>query len=133
MKNEPAKTFQDLVVWQKAHQLVLAVYRFSEGFPKREMYGLTAQLRRSAISVPANIAEGFKKRSKADKARFMNIAQGSLEESHYYLILAKDLEYGDSEGLVSQLEEVGRLLGGYSGSILNSASCLPNSKRGSKS
>jgi four helix bundle protein len=66
----PARTFQDLIVWQKAHQFVLSVYRLTEGFPRREIYGLTSQLRRAAISVPANIAEGFRKRGKADKARF---------------------------------------------------------------
>ncbi len=64
MKRKPAKTFQDLVVWQKAHQLVLSVYRFSKDFPKSEIYGLTSQIRRSAISIPANIAEGFKKKVK---------------------------------------------------------------------
>ncbi len=85
MKRLPAKSFEDLIVWQKAHQLVLAVYRMSEGFPKSEVYGLTAQLRRATVSIPANIAEGFKKRTKADKARFLNIAQGSLEECRYYL------------------------------------------------
>ena len=110
MNRIPAKSFQDLIVWQKAHKFVLSTYRFSEEFPKTEMYGLTSQLRRAAISIPANIAEGFKKKTKADKARFMNIAQGSLEECRYYLILAKDLEYGDSRGLTSQLEEVSKLL-----------------------
>lgn len=83
-----AQTFEDLLVWQKAHAWVLGVYRFSEGFPKQEMFGLTSQLRRAAVSVPANIAEGFRKRGDADKARFYNIAQGSLEECRYYLILA---------------------------------------------
>ena len=88
MKREPARTFQDLVVWQKAHQFVLDVYKLTRQFPADERFGLIAQLRRSAVSIPANIAEGFKKRSKSDKVRFMNIAQGSLEESLYYLILA---------------------------------------------
>ncbi len=58
----PARSFEDLIVWQKAHQLVLGVYRFTESFPKHEMYGLRSQLRRAAVSIPANIAEGFKKR-----------------------------------------------------------------------
>jgi four helix bundle protein len=74
LKRQPAKNFQDLIIRQKAHQFVLSIYRLSEGFPKREIYGLTSQLRRAAISIPANIAEGFKKKSKADKTRFMNIA-----------------------------------------------------------
>ncbi len=75
-----SKTFQDVEVWQRAHKWVLAVYRLTEGFPKQEMFGLTSQLRRAAVSVPANFAEGFKKVGIADKLRFCNIAQGSLEE-----------------------------------------------------
>lgn len=122
MKREAAKSFQDLIVWQKAHQWVLLVYHFSDCFPKREIYGLTSQLRRAAVSIPANIAEGFKKKGKADKVRFMNIAQGSLEESRYYLILAKDLGYGNSLQLITQLEEVSKLLEAYSTAILNSDS-----------
>lgn len=119
---KPAKTFQDLVVWQKAHQFVLEAYRLTKEFPKPEIYGLSSQFRRSSVSIPANIAEGFKKRGKADKARFMNIAQGSLEESRYYLILAMDLGYCDSSRLLLQIEEVSKLLGAYHNSILNSAS-----------
>lgn len=118
MKRAPSKSFQDLIVWQKAYQFVLSIYRFSETFPKKEMYGLTSQLRRSAISIPANIAEGFKKKTKPDKVRFMNISQGSLEECRYYLILSKDLGYGNNTGLVSQLEEVSKLLEAYSTAIL---------------
>ena len=117
MRN-PAKSFQDLIVWQKAHQFVLDIYRFTKPFPADERFGLTSQIRRAAVSVPANIAEGFPKRSKIDKARFFNIAQGSLEEVHYYLILAKDLGYGDSASLVKSYDEVGRLLNGYITAIL---------------
>jgi len=83
-----------LVVWQKAHLFVLAVYRLTAGFPKQETYGLTSQMRRAAVSIAANIAEGFRRRGKADKARFMNIAEGSIEECRYYLILASDLGMG---------------------------------------
>lgn len=116
----PAKSFADLIVWQKAHQFVLGVYRFTETFPQKEIYGLTSQFRRAAISIPANIAEGFKKRGRADKARFLNIAQGSLEECRYYLILAKDLNYGDASALRSQLEETSKLLEAYASKILAS-------------
>jgi four helix bundle protein len=84
----------DLLVWRKAHELVLAVYSFTATFPKEERYGLVLQIRRAAVSVPANIAEGFRRRGKADKARYMNMAEASLEESRYYLILAHDLGYG---------------------------------------
>jgi four helix bundle protein len=122
VKRQPAKCFQDLIVWQKAHQFVLSGYHYSEIFPKAEIYGLTSQFRRAAISVPANIAEGFKKRTKVEKARFMNIAQGSLEECRYYLILARDLNYGDSSALMSQLEEVSKLLDAYSCAILTPGS-----------
>ena len=117
-----AKTFRDLVVWGKAHEFVLSVYRFTAAFPKQETYGLASQMRRAAVSIPANIAEGFGKRGKADKARFMNIAEGSLEESRYYLILAEDLGYGSSAPPTKSLEEVSRLLGAYTRAILASAS-----------
>ncbi len=122
MVRAPAKSFQDLIVWQKAHQFVLATYRYSQGFPKTETYGLTSQLRRAAISIPANVAEGFKRKTKADKARLMNIAQGSLEECQYYLILAQDLGYGDSTSLKVQLTEVSKLLNAYIQSLLTSPS-----------
>ncbi len=120
MTRPPARTFQDLIVWQKAHQFVLAVYRYTTTFPRSETYGLTAQLRRAAISIAANIAEGFKKKGKADKARFMNISQGSVEECRYYLILSKDLDYGDSSALMTQLEEVSKLLEAYASAIVSS-------------
>jgi four helix bundle protein len=87
----PAKSFEDLIVWQRAHRLVLEVYRVTGTFPRHETYGLVAQLQRAAVSVPANVAEGFRRRGKADKLRFLNIAQGSLAESRYYLLLAQDL------------------------------------------
>ena len=118
MKREPAKSFQDLIVWQKAHQFVFSIYRISKSFPANELYGLTSQARRAAVSIPANIAEGFKKKTKPDKARFLNIAQASLEECRYYLILAKDLGYGDTSQLMAQLEETSKLLEGYLSSIL---------------
>ncbi len=118
----PAKSFRDLIVWQKAHQLVLSVYRYSNSFPKEEIYGLTSQLRRAVVSVAANIAEGFKKSSKVDKKRFMNTAQSSLEECRYYLILSKDLDYGDTSTLMGQLEEVSKLLEAYCRSILTPGS-----------
>ena len=122
MKREPAKDFQDLIVWQRAHQFVLSTYRYSESFPKSELYGLTSQARRAAVSIPANIAEGFKKKTKPDKIRFLNIAQGSLEECRYYLILSRDLGYEDTTQLMTQLIEVSKLLQSYLSSILRSFS-----------
>jgi four helix bundle protein len=116
-----ARTFRDLIVWQKAHKFALSVYRFTEGFPGHEVYGLSAQFRRAAVSVAANIAEGFRKSGRLDKIRFMKTAQGSLEECRYYLILSQDLGYGSMpEGEVA-LEEVSRLLEGYLRGIKNSA------------
>jgi four helix bundle protein len=106
------------VVWQKAHEFVLAVYRLSDKFPQREIYGLTSRFRRAAVSIPANIAEGFRKRGRSDKARFMNIAQGSLEECRYYLILAHDLGYGGGQEALAQLEEVSKLLESYCSALL---------------
>jgi four helix bundle protein len=112
--------FQQLDVWQKAHRAVLAVYRVTGAFPREELYGLTSQLRRAMVSVPANIAEGFSRRGKADKVRFYNIAEGSLEESRYYLILARDLGFADTEHLMANLDEVGKMLRAYSGAISTS-------------
>ena len=96
------------------------VYTLSAAFPRTELYGLTSQLRRAAVSVPANIAEGFRKRGKSDKVRFLNIAEGSLEECRYYLILVRDLKYGDTALPIVKATEVSKLLDAYSRSILES-------------
>lgn len=117
---EPAKTFQDLIVWRKAHEFVLAVYEYTNSFPKTELYGLTSQFRRAAISIAANTAEGFKKKGTKDKTRFLNIAHGSLEECRYYLILSNDLAYGKNKHLDSKLQETSKLLDAYSKANLNS-------------
>jgi len=114
----PAKSFKDLIVWQKTHEFVLEVYKTTAPFPKHEIYGLSSQMRRAAVSIAANIAEGFRKRGKADKARFLNTAEGSAEESHYYLLLAQDLHYADTAALLKLFDEVGRLLNAYSRAIL---------------
>ena len=117
-----AKTFRDLVVWRKAHAFVIAVYRLTSSFPRSETYGLAQQMRRAAVSIAANIAEGFKRRGKTDKARFMNMAEGSLEESRYYLILTQDLGYGQTDVQMNMLEEASRLLNAYAQAILASGS-----------
>jgi four helix bundle protein len=114
---QAARHFQDLIVWQKAHKFVLTTYKVTSNFPKSEIYGLTSQLRRAAVSIPANIVEGFKKAGKADKSRFLNIAQGSLEESRYYLLLAQDLDYCDCSDILKQVEEVSKLLDAYNRTI----------------
>lgn len=119
MSRPPAKNFQELIVWQKAHAFVLGVYKLTREFPRDECYGLTSQFRRASVSIPANIAEGFKKRGQADTARFYNIAQGSLEECRYYLILTRDLGYGETLQLQQLLDEVGRLLASYCRAVLS--------------
>jgi four helix bundle protein len=115
-----ARNFRDLAVWRKAHEFALAIYALTGSFPKHETYGLSQQLRRAAVSVPANIAEGFRKRGKADKARYMNIAEGSLEESTYYLILAQDLGYANTNELAEAAAEVSHMLQAYANAILAS-------------
>ena len=117
-----AQSFRDLVVRQKAHQFVLAAYRLTESFPDREKFGLSHQMHRAAVSIPANIAEGVGKRSQAEKARFLNIAEGSLEECRYYLILTHDLGYDQTDSLTAMLEETSRLLNAYTRAILASDS-----------
>jgi four helix bundle protein len=87
------KGFRKLLVWQKAHQLVLLVYKLTENFPKHEMFGLKSQLQRAMVSVPANVAEGYAAGGKGQFKRYLDIAQGSLAEAEYYLILAQDLTY----------------------------------------
>ena len=107
----PLERFEDLVVWQRAHELTLGVYRLTSGFPREEKFGLVSQMRRAAVSVPANITEGFKKRGCKDKANSYNIAQGSLEELRYYYILARDLGYmTEPVAPTSAFDEIGRML-----------------------
>ena len=114
-----AKCFEDLVVWQKMHALVLAIYTITRSFPEDERFGLTAQIRRSATSVAANIAEGFGKESDRDKCRYYNIAQSSLDETRYFLILTMDLGFSDTRELLSSANEIGRMLRAYRNTILD--------------
>ena len=117
--------FENIVAWQKAHKFVLNVYEATKHFPDEERFGLTSQFRRAAISIEANIAEGYKKLGKADKLRFMNIAQGSLEECRdYIIILSRDLGYIDStqfQSLYERIEEASKLLLGYCNGIINNS------------
>src|SRR5258708_14531740 len=120
MMRAPAQRFQDLIVWQKSHQLVLAVYRVTRTLPKEELFGLVSQMRRAAVSVPANVAEGFKRRGRPDKARHMNIAQSSLEELRYYLILCGDLNYLKHGSNSDHVEQLPRFLAPSAPSLLTS-------------
>lgn len=107
------RSFRDLNVWKEAHQLVLMVYAATKAFPSEERFGLTSQMRRAAVSVPANIVEGFKRRGLREKIRFYNVAEGSLEELKYFFILSQDLGYVPSEEeRMEQARCVGRLLHG---------------------
>jgi four helix bundle protein len=103
-------TFKDLIAWQKAHQLVLLIYKESNTFPTDERFGLTSQFRRAAVSIAANIAEGFKKRSIKEKLHYYNISQSSLEEVRYYIILSNDLGYHKNNEISEKADEVGRLI-----------------------
>lgn len=112
--------FQDLEAWQQAHNLVLSIYKSSRCLPDDERFGLVQQIRRAAVSVPANIAEGFRRRSSKDKVHFYNISESSLEELRYYIILCRDLEYwqDNQAGVLSgAAERVAQLLGGLIRSI----------------
>ena len=118
MMKTRAERFEDLEVWKKAHKLVLEIYRVTRDFPVDERFGLVSQMRRAAISIAANIAEGFKKRTLKDKSNFYNISQGSLEEVRYYLMLSLDLGYlKDTRDLTYLAEEIGRMLYGLIKSI----------------
>lgn len=117
------QTFQNILAWQKAYDFVLDVYKYTKSFPESEKYGLISQFQRAAVSIIANIAEGYKKIGKADKLRFMNISQGSLEECRCYVILSRDLGYIDNDVyniLYSKIEEASKLLNGYCKAMFNS-------------
>ncbi|HOX29979.1 MAG TPA: four helix bundle protein [Candidatus Paceibacterota bacterium] len=116
-------SFHDLSVWHKAHCLVLQVYKETKEYPKSEIYGLTSQIRRAAVSVASNIVEGFERKSAKDSLHFYNIADGSLEELRYQLLLSKDLFYLDEckyAELVKLSEEVSKMLNGWIKSNLKS-------------
>ncbi len=115
------QTFRDLKVWQKAHALTLEIYRATKKFPSDEKFGIIAQLRRSFSSIPTNIVEGFKRRSKKEQGYFFNVAESSLEETKYHLILSRDLGYLSHAmfgPFQDQADEVGRMLNAYRQAVL---------------
>jgi four helix bundle protein len=116
------KSFRELEVWQKAHALVLDIYRITESFPERERFGITSQLRRAAASIPANIAEDFGRRSTRELWQFLAIGNGSLEETRYFLVLARDLHFLTAERFQSsdqQCNSAGQMLGALARSPRN--------------
>ena len=115
-------SFENVVAWQKAHEFALLAYRTTQKFPVAERYGLCDQFQRAAVSISANIAEGYKKVSKADKLRFFNIAQGSLEECRNYILLIRDIGYvtnDEFEELRFSIEETSKFLNLYCKGIIN--------------
>ena len=120
MEKKSVKTFRELIVWQKAHALTLEIYRITRVFPQDEKFGLVSQLRRSASSIATNIVEGHKRNGRKDFLHFLNLADASLEETKYHLILSRDLDYlteNDFNQLNLKCEEVGRILYGFQKSL----------------
>ena len=120
-----SQSFEQLIVWQKAHSYVLAIYKITKQYPKEELFCLVNQMRRAAASITANIAEGYAKIGSKDKLRFYNISQGSLEETRNFIILSKDLGYitlQDKEQLGIQAAEISRLLNAYCIALLKNVS-----------
>ena len=116
------KNYREYIVWQKAHDFTMDVYKVTEDFPRSEMYGLTSQIRRAAASIPTNIAEGCGRNTDKDFARFLEIASGSASETDYQLLLSKDLKFIDAEhykSLYEQLTEVRKMLSSLIGKIRN--------------
>jgi four helix bundle protein len=114
------QSFRELKVWQRSHALVLELYRVSEAFPSQERFGIVSQLRRAAVSVPTNIAEGSKRRTPQDYARFLNLAEASLAETEYLLMLSRDLGYvaGDlAKPLLAEASEISRMLYALRGKV----------------
>ena len=117
-----SNSFMDIKAWQLAHQFVIDVYKLTRDFPDVERYGLCSQFQRAAVSIAANIAEDYKKLSKADKLRFLNISQGSLEECRYYILLSKDLGYANIDSynaLNDEIEKVSWYVNAYCKGIIN--------------
>jgi four helix bundle protein len=117
-----ASTFRNLKVWEKAHKLVLNIYKITALFPSEEKFGLISQMRRAAYSIPVNIVEGHKRRSRKEYLHFLNIADGSLEEIKYFILLSYDLNYCKKENFLilnNQCDEIGRMLWGLQRGLLS--------------
>ena len=114
-------TFEELIAWQKARTFILHVYKLTKGYPDDERYGLVSQFRRAAISIAANIAEGYKRVGKDDKLRFFNYSQASLEECRCYIILSSDIGYIDQNEaslLLNEIEITSKFINSYANAIV---------------
>jgi len=116
----PVQSYRQLIAWQKAMDFVAEVYRVTRTFPKEEMYGVTSQLRRAAVSIPSNIAEGQGRQTTGEFRQFLGHARGSLLETETQILLSERLEYlghKETESLIAQAAEVGRILNGLMNSL----------------
>ncbi|MCL5030756.1 MAG: four helix bundle protein [Bacteroidetes bacterium] len=123
--SEKVRTFEDLILWQKAHQLALFIYSITKNFPNEEKFGLVSQMRRAAISIPSNIVEGHSRKSKKEFINFLSIAKGSLNELRYQILLSKDLKYIDMkefETVEQYFEEISKILYSFTRSLNKSIS-----------
>ena len=114
-------TFEELIAWQKSRTFILHVYKLTKKYPDDERYGLASQFRRAAVSIGANIAEGYKRVGKDDKLRFFNYAQASLEECRCYIILSSDIGYIDQDeasSLLSEIEITSKFINSYANAIV---------------
>lgn len=112
--------FEDIIAWQKARVFIRHVYTVTKQFPDDEKFGMISQFRRAAVSIAANIAEGYKRLGKDDKLRFLNYSQGSLEECRCYIYLSCDFNYissAEADNMINEIEETSKLLNGYMFSI----------------
>ena len=124
----PLKSYRDLLVWQKGIELVVDVYKATAGFPKSETYGLSSQIRRASTSIPANIAEGYGRGSRKEYLQFLLIAQGSLKELETHIIISEKLIYltpSQTKRLLSQTDELGRMLGSLIQKLKSSSGATP--------
>jgi len=119
---EKIKSFVQLIVWQEGHKLVMAIYKLTEDYPKKEIFGLTNQIRRAGVSITSNIAEGFTRRSQNEKIRFYSITQGSLVETQNQLIISRDLKYlseNNFRELINRTIRINKLINGLIRSCKN--------------
>jgi four helix bundle protein len=120
--NFMVQSYRDLVIWNKAMELVTEIYRMTQGFPKEELFGLTSQIRRAAVSVPSNIAEGKGRLSKGEFRQFLGNARGSLAELETQILIAQNLQYlhgAEANRLLAMVEEVGKVLNGLLSAVKN--------------